>query len=369
MCGQLRPVRITLRMIRTERACRGELEVAIGDQVQLRQRLLSAGLLQAHHLALRHHPEALKHIHHARHCHVAEVVHRTVVALVAVDIRSVLLVTHRPHAHLLQRRDLHHQRVARLLEVVYRVAVPGQAARLPLLAPAVELPALQTQPQILRQFAVRTAHRLHVHRRAWRGACERRAVRARLQILRLPCGELGFLFGCGVEQQAVAQLSVLCVSVWRVTYRAGRFELLITGRAIDPDVGLTGRGGVLVATFYAYAEGGEWLRFGGLYCVVEETKEEMMSCLLAVKESVLLRPCTKAEEACETHVDTLIVLLDVKWPPIHYPSIKAVHALFLIDECRRCKLTILYVSCESQHEQKESNARKEKANELLPHCL
>lgn len=46
---------------------------------------------------------------------------------------------------------------------------------------------------------------------------------------------------------------------------------------------------------------------------MEEAKEEMMTRLFAVKERVLLWSRAEAEEAREAHVDSLMVLLGVRF--------------------------------------------------------
>ena len=46
---------------------------------------------------------------------------------------------------------------------------------------------------------------------------------------------------------------------------------------------------------------------------MEEAKEEMMARLFAVKERVLIRSRAEAEEAREAHVDSLMVLLGVRF--------------------------------------------------------
>lgn len=46
---------------------------------------------------------------------------------------------------------------------------------------------------------------------------------------------------------------------------------------------------------------------------MEEAKEEMMARLFAVKERVLLWSRAEAEEAREAHVDSLMVLLGVRF--------------------------------------------------------
>ena len=69
----------------------------------------------------------------------------------------------------------------------------------------------------------------------------------------------------------------------------------------------------MAAALHADAQRGERLRLRWLAVVMEEAKEEMMARLFAVKERVLLWSRTEAEEAREAHVDSLMVLLGVRF--------------------------------------------------------
>ena len=69
----------------------------------------------------------------------------------------------------------------------------------------------------------------------------------------------------------------------------------------------------MAAALHADAQHGERLRLRWLAVVMEEAKEEMMARLFAVKERVLLWSRTEAEKAREAHVDSLMVLLGVRF--------------------------------------------------------
>lgn len=69
----------------------------------------------------------------------------------------------------------------------------------------------------------------------------------------------------------------------------------------------------MAAAFHADAQRGERLRLRWLAVVMEEAKEEMMTRLFAVKERMLLWSRTEAEEARKAHVDSLMVLLGVRF--------------------------------------------------------